>query len=39
MSDELRNAFKAYCAARGKTMRDVMIELIRQKLKEADRKK
>ena len=39
LSNELRNTFKAYCAAQGRTMRDMLLEMIEQKIKEAMRKK
>jgi hypothetical protein len=35
--DELRNLFKAICAERGKTMREVVIELMRETVENRSR--
>ena len=37
--DDLRNQFKAVCALQGKTIRDVIMKLMRKEVEKAGRKK
>jgi len=37
--DDLRNHFKAVCALQGKTIRDVIMELMQKEVERAGRKK